>query len=49
MEGKGVSGGVAEVREKFLTVYMVSENSGLGLLPQENSEVSDQTTLGGTV
>ena len=27
MEGKGVSGGVAEVREKFLTVYMVSENT----------------------
>ena len=27
MEGKGISGGVAEVKEKFLTVYMVGENS----------------------
>ena len=29
MEGKGISGGVAEVKKKFLTVYMVSENTGL--------------------
>ena len=29
MEGKGISGGVAEVKEKFLTVYMVGENNAL--------------------